>query len=340
LGKIIKKHILNISIVIPVYNVEKSLIRCLNSIFGQQTLSVFEVIAVDDKSTDNSLQILNNYQKKEPRLIVIEHDSNKKLSIARTTGMKRATGDYIMHVDSDDYLIPGAIECLYKKILAENSDVIVFNYMRESSNGVRKTIRKIKKEQTVSEKLKFQSHFYGACWNKIVKRNITRNMSYGQKGINNGEDLLYATEVFIRAKSISLIENPLYVYCLNYSSLTQIFSTDAQINTLTNITYELSNLLNDYNETHISQVLYNLRLKYTVSVICKNIFTLKSLNLNKLIKALEDFPNPIKTRINLSRLERDPFYCIFQIIIGRIGINNAYILVLPIVSELKKMLGK
>ena len=142
------------------------------------------------------------------------------------------------------------------------------------------------------------------------------------------------------AKTISLLKIPLYVYCLNHSSLTQSISIESQINTLKNITNELSNLLIDYDETHISQGIYNLRLKYTVRFICKNIFANKPLKLNKLFEALENFPNKNKTRVNLSRLERDPFYCFLQIVLGRIGVNNAYNIVLAIVGKLKNMLSE
>ena len=98
-----------ISIIVPVYNVEKFLERCLDSIFKQQFSSVFEVIAVDDCSTDNSLHVLKEYQKREKRLIIIEHEINKKLSCASKTGIRASTGDYIMHVDSDDWSITQCI---------------------------------------------------------------------------------------------------------------------------------------------------------------------------------------------------------------------------------------
>ena len=120
----------DISIIVPVFNVRNYLLRCLDSIFSQQFDGVFEVIAVDDASTDGSLDILKRYQSSEPRLRLLEHELNKKLSSARSTGMKHAIGAYIMHVDSDDCLIPGALRRLHNYCLKYSPDIIVFNYIR------------------------------------------------------------------------------------------------------------------------------------------------------------------------------------------------------------------
>lgn len=96
---------MDISVIVPVYSVEEYLARCLDSIFSQHFSGLFEVIAVDDATTDRSLHILKSYQRTEPRLVVLTHEENKKLSIARTTGMNAARGDSIMHVDADDRLL-------------------------------------------------------------------------------------------------------------------------------------------------------------------------------------------------------------------------------------------
>lgn len=322
--KIINKKTPFISIIVPVYNVEKYLDRCLDSIFSQRVTGDFEVIAVDDGSTDNSLNVLKKYQEKESRLIIIEHGCNKKLSIARSTGMKIATGDYIMHVDSDDWLMPKALECLKLKIKQTAADVIVFNYLREDLEGKKTFVRKIKKEQILIDKELVQSHFYGACWSKIVKRSITDELVYGQKGINNGEDLLYASEILIRADKIALITEFIYIYFVNNNSLTQTTTIAINILTLTNITHALSILLVHYKQTRISQNLYNLRLQYSIDFISKNIFSIRSgkFDLNPLIMELEEFPNIKKTKINLSKLSNNTFYFISQFFFGRIKLKN------------------
>jgi glycosyltransferase EpsH len=157
---------------VPVYNVEDFLKRCLNSIFEQQFPFHFEVIAIDDCSTDNSLKILKEYQKTESRLIVIEHKVNKKLSCARNSGIVSSTGEYIMHVDSDDWLLPGALKELYHIITHNKVDIVVFNYVRENELGFRTNIDIIKNNKIVTDKKEIINLFVGACWNKIVKKEL------------------------------------------------------------------------------------------------------------------------------------------------------------------------
>lgn len=213
-----------ISIIVPVYNVEKFLERCLDSIFKQQFSNVFEVIAVDDCSTDNSLYILKEYQKREKRLIVIEHEVNKKLSCARSTGICVSTGEYIMHVDSDDWLLSGALENLYKIVNANSADVVVFNYLRENSLGVQTKIEPIKTNKVVSGKKEVLNLFEGACWNKIVKRELLDDIIYGNVGLNSEEDLVYSIEILLKSKAIYLSKAIHYVYFDNSSSITTTIS--------------------------------------------------------------------------------------------------------------------
>jgi glycosyltransferase involved in cell wall biosynthesis len=213
-----------ISIIVPVYNVEKFLNRCLDSIFQQQFSGVFEVIAVEDCSTDNSLQVLKEYQKREKKLVIIEHKANSKLSCARATGIRAASGDYIMHVDSDDWLLPNALENVYQIISTKNVDVVVFNYLRENNLGKQTIINAIKKNKVTINKKEVVEHFRGACWNKIVKRELLEDIIYGKIGINSEEDLLYSIEILIKAKSIYLSDKVHYTYFNNSSSITTTIS--------------------------------------------------------------------------------------------------------------------
>ena len=311
---------MDISIIVPVFNVEKYITRCLDSIFNQQFTGTFEVIAVDDGSSDNSLQLLKEIQKNEDRLKIMVHTENRKLSVARSTGMKAAIGDYIMHVDSDDWLLPGALECLYKKIKQTAADVIVFNYINENTEGKQTFVRKVRKEQILTDKVKVQSLFFGTCWNKIVKRSITNEMLYSQKDINNGEDKLYATEILIRADKISLITEFLYVYFENNESLTQTVTRAPFIISVTNITNELSNLLVFYKQKGISQYLYEQKLSYLIDFSIENYFynDHEKLDIRPLIIGLEKCPNIKKTKLNLYTLSNNPLYFILQFCKGRI----------------------
>jgi glycosyltransferase involved in cell wall biosynthesis len=236
-----------ISIVIPVYNVEQYLVRCLNSIFNQQFSGLLEVIAVDDASTDNSLQVLQDYQRNEPRLKVIRHESNKKLSMARSTGMKAISGDYVMHVDSDDWLLNNSLENLYRKCLETDADVVVYNHIKEDSIGKKVFVNGIKKELITTDKQEVHQHFLGAPWNKIVKSHLVRNMISGQVGVNNGEDLIYTTEILLRAKKICLLPENYYVYFVNTQSLTWVVSTEQFLKNLIVVLKQLQILILEYH---------------------------------------------------------------------------------------------
>lgn len=239
-------NIPDISILIPVYNVEKYLIRCLDSVFNQQFSGIYEVIAVNDASTDSSLQLLKAYQAKESRLKIIEHETNKSLSIARSTAMKAATGNYIMHVDSDDWLLPNSLKDLYKKCKETGADVIVFNYYREDSKGKKIYVKGIEEELSTTDKRAVQNYFFGACWNKIVKKSLTENMIYSEAAIRSEEDLLYATEILLRARSIYLLPENYYVWFYNVASITSLGKPDLFLQQQGTILKKIEAMINTY----------------------------------------------------------------------------------------------
>jgi glycosyltransferase EpsH len=237
----------DISIIVPVYNVEKYVGRCLDSILNQKFSGTFEVIAVDDGSTDSSLNVLKEYQVKDVRLKVIEHMTNKKLSIARATGMKASNGVYLMHVDSDDWLLPNALERLYAKCIESDADILVFNYIKENESGARKYIWEIKQEILSENKLEVQRCFYGASWSKIVKKSLTDNLTSGTIGVNMTEDLLYATEILLKAQKICLTPEFYYVYFDNSKSLTNSNKSLPYIQNQVVILSQLQNIIKRYN---------------------------------------------------------------------------------------------
>lgn len=114
-----------VSVIIPVYNAEKYLKQCLDSVTNQ-TLKEIEIICVDDGSTDNSYHILKKYKSKDDRIKIIKKDNNEGLLLARKTGVKYAAGEYIMFVDADDYLELEACNLVLKEIEKEAVDILQF----------------------------------------------------------------------------------------------------------------------------------------------------------------------------------------------------------------------
>lgn len=239
-----------ISIIIPVYNVEKYVERCLDSIFNQKMIGRCEVIVVDDCSTDNSLEILKEYKQQQPALSIIAHEKNKKLSCARNSGMIVAKGKYIMHVDSDDWLLPDALETLYNKSIQVNADVIVFNYVRSNDAGESTTVKSIEKEYLTTSKADVQQFFLGAPWNKIVKRKFTKDLISGEVGINNTEDLIYASEIMLKVESIVLIPDVLYAYFVNHQSITRTVMPLAYLEHQALVLKQIQKIVNKYNPSN------------------------------------------------------------------------------------------
>lgn len=123
-----------ISIIIPVYNVEKYLVQCLDSVLNQ-TYNNIEVICVDDGSSDQSPELLHQYQKKHPNLYVYLQEYNQGQGAARNVGLQRSLGDFILFVDSDDFIEIDTVSYLVKKIQETNVDFIRFNAKSFSSEG-------------------------------------------------------------------------------------------------------------------------------------------------------------------------------------------------------------
>ena len=113
-----------ISVIIPVYNVEKYLRECIDSVLNQSYQNL-EIILVDDGSTDSSGEICDEYEKQDIRIRVI-HQKNQGLSGARNTGFQNANGEYVYFLDSDDWIVPEAIKCLVKRAEEESADVVFF----------------------------------------------------------------------------------------------------------------------------------------------------------------------------------------------------------------------
>ena len=272
-----------LSIVIPVYNVEKYLTRCLDSILKQEVNFSYEIIAVNDCSTDSSYSILLDYINKYDNITLVNHKSNQRLSIARKSGIDLCKGDYIMHIDSDDWIEANCLQKIHSIITNSQPDVVVFNYYIENSNQIRNTIKNIIQTHNVTEKKIAQKFFLGAPWNKIVKRQLLEEIIFGSVGINNGEDLVYSTEIYFKANNILLSNFSFYVYYNNLASLTKL---DNSLNFISNqelVLSQLSILIKKYKPTleEISFV-----INYFLNFIYLEIFKYNFKSTNEMKKTL------------------------------------------------------
>lgn len=212
---------IKVSIVIPVYNVEQYLKKCLDSAV-KQTLQEIEIIAVNDGSIDNSLKILKEYSQRDNRITIITQE-NQGLSGARNTGIKCAKGEYLLFLDSDDYIEHDMAEVLYKRAIKENADVVICRYKQVDSNGNTKYESGItdtfSKEQHFRRVLAAQS-FSMAC-DKLFKRDLfVSNDILFPLGLYH-EDVYTTYKLFFYAKSICVEEKYFYNWLVRQGSISK-----------------------------------------------------------------------------------------------------------------------
>ena len=166
-----------VSIIVPVYQVEKYIRQCVDSILAQ-TFTDFELILVDDGSKDGSGQICDEYAAMDRRVKVI-HKENGGLSDARNRGMDQAAGNYFMFIDSDDYIAPTMLECLYKNILIEDADLAICNFLYLFENDRKKDFSTSMKSEVLCAKEIFYNRKNERCygiwtvaWNKLYKKEV------------------------------------------------------------------------------------------------------------------------------------------------------------------------
>lgn len=204
-----------VSIVVPVYNVEKYLKRCIDSL-KNQTYNNIEILLVNDGSTDASLSICEKEAIGDNRIKVISQ-KNGGLSDARNTGINNATGEYICFVDSDDFVNEHYIQLLFENLLETNSDISVCNYMYIDEND-KTWIREEKNKQeysnieAIKDVLSTNQDTEVMAWNKLYKKELfTKNNIYFPKGKIH-EDNFTTYKLFYYAKKVSLINDKLYYY--------------------------------------------------------------------------------------------------------------------------------
>lgn len=229
-----------VSVIVAIYNVEEYLERCLNSLVNQ-TLREIEIILIDDGSTDNSSKICDDYAKKDRRIVVI-HKKNQGLGMARNSGLDLATGEYVVFVDSDDFVVKNAYQEMYETIKLNNADMLITNYYEfDTKNNIAKELNTIYKTRIVEgEQIKkIACQMLGA--NPIeqgaedIGMSVWKNM-YSRRFIEENQLRFYSEREFVsedaifqlmaipKMKKLSMLTNCYYYYCKNESqSLSSTF---------------------------------------------------------------------------------------------------------------------
>jgi len=239
-----------ISIIIPVYNVENYLEKCLDSILAQ-TFQDFNVYIVDDGSTDKTGDICDEYGKKDQRITVI-HKKNEGVSVARNTAIELATGDYFLFFDGDDHVRPECLEELYETITYQKADAVLYGYYLEKDGVVVQThLPQMKKSQYEGKEIMTDlvPRFIGvsfrdikrwiqgekdalkkentALWRSMVKGDlIRRNNIRFKPQLRVGEDTCFTTEYLSCAKRCAVIHKCYYYLVVRNTSTIFVYEKD------------------------------------------------------------------------------------------------------------------
>lgn len=291
-----------ISIIMPVYNVERYISKSIESVLNQ-TFKDFELLIVDDGSPDNSVNIAEEYAQKDDRIRIFKKD-NGGLSDARNYGFKYAKGEYIYFMDSDDYIEDELLEKSINSIKCSNAEVVLFGYHIDfvDDKEMVYATRKISHKSGVFSKMNLAEinvnddflHMMGYAWNKIYNKKFLdeNNVSF-EKGTSLIEDILFNEVVFTNIEKLVIIDDHLYHYIqrkrmtLGSTFYSNSYSLKMRaINARENILVKWR-----FEEDKIKKIIARLQLN-TIRFCCSNMFYFKN-NLSLLYKYKE-----IKKMIN------------------------------------------
>jgi len=251
-----------VSIIVPVYNVEKYVEKCLQTLIDQ-TLKDIEIIVVNDGSTDNSSRIINEYVSNFSNMIKCYDKENGGLSDARNYGMQYATGDYIAFLDSDDYVELDMYEKMYNKAIEEKSDMVECDFIWEYPNK-----KVIDTGIIYNNKKDMITYARVVAWNKIIKREVLEkaNVIY-PKGLRY-EDIEFFYKMVPYYNKVSFVKEPLVHYIQRDASISNVQNERTK-----EIFEVLDNSINYYKEKGLFEE-YRDELEYTYArlLLCSSLF--------------------------------------------------------------------
>lgn len=206
-----------VSILVPVYNVESYLSQCLDSLINQ-TYNNLQIVLIDDGSKDNSWSIMQDYATKDNR-IEIYHQENAGVATTRNNLLEKIKGEYVLFVDSDDWIELDMVEFLITKVTEENAEMAVCGNV--VNNGIPKKNYKEEtwgKEKVIEEFLR-HTNFNGSLWNKLFSVKLLKNNPTFNPEISYGEDALFTWQLIQEVQNVVVTNKQLYHYRMNLCSL-------------------------------------------------------------------------------------------------------------------------
>lgn len=242
---------MKISVIMPVYNVNKYIEECLLSILNQ-TYKNIEVLIIDDHGTDNSILIAQEVIKNDERAKILSYGVNKQKSFARNYGLEHATGDFIYFIDSDDFLELNYLESMISNFdkdcdLLENYNVVEYYDEKHFFN-----IKHKKRYGAFTDISKCQNFLFDTCWNKLFKRDflINNNIKFPEN-MSMGEDLYFKMHFLCYAKKIKFFNGGKYFYRQHDFSASRLDKTSTTPLDFLKSLYELFTVNNALNKVQI-----------------------------------------------------------------------------------------
>lgn len=218
---------MDVSVIIPVYNTERYLSTCIDSVLQQEHVSV-EIILVDDGSTDSSANICDTYAQKHKNIKVL-HIQNSGPATAKNNGLKLAQGNYIALTDSDDKMEPMMLQKMVNAGYNHNADIVCCNYKQIDEQGVVSHLNSTNQLYVLNHEEGLIHFFskdkiYSQCWTKLYKRQMLRDYNIeNDPGLRTDEDFIFNIRAFIQAKTTVIVDEPLYEYTHRSSSLAHAY---------------------------------------------------------------------------------------------------------------------
>lgn len=250
-----------VSVIVPIYNVEKYLEKCINSLLSQ-TLEDIQIILVNDGSKDNSGNIAKEYEKNNKNRVIYVEKENGGLSDARNYGLKYATGDFIAFLDSDDYIEKNDYEEMYNKAIEENADYVECDFIWEFPNKIR-----VDKQYPYKNKKEMLSFVRVVAWNKLIKRQlITDNNLEFPKGLRY-EDVEFTYKLIPFINKFAYVDKPFIHYVQREGSIANVQNErTAEIFTV------LDNVIEFYKKNNIYEEYRNeLEYNYARYLLCSSL---------------------------------------------------------------------
>lgn len=215
-----------VSIIIPVYKVETTIHKCLDS-FLAQTLKEWEIVLVDDGSPDRSGQICDEYATKDSRFRII-HQQNAGVSAARQAGLETVTGEYVIHSDPDDWVEPQMLEELYRKAVAEDADIVICDMYKDFGDKClyyKQDVTDTNPHSILNDM--FRNNIHGSCCNKLIKHScINKYEAKFPKGVNYCEDVCFLVQLLKHNIKVTYLNKAFYHYVQNQGSITNAYTIE------------------------------------------------------------------------------------------------------------------